>query len=46
MKKWLAIAVLTVLGLTGAIVVSNLSVQHSQVQTANGGGIIPPWPSS
>jgi hypothetical protein len=43
MKKLLAVAVLTVLGLTGAILVSSLSVQHAQVQTANGGGT-PPWP--
>jgi hypothetical protein len=45
MKKWLAVAVLTVLALTGAVVASNLSTSHAQVQTANGGGVVPPWPS-
>lgn len=45
MKKWLAVAVLTVLALTGAVVVSNLSTQHAQVQSANGGAPVPPWPT-
>jgi hypothetical protein len=45
MKKWLAVAVLTVLALTGAVVATNLSASHAQVQTANGGGPIPPFPA-
>lgn len=44
MKKWFAVAVLTVLALTGAVVSGSLSAQHAQVQTANGGAPIPPWP--
>jgi hypothetical protein len=45
MKKWLAVAVLTVLALTGAMVVSTVSAPHAQVQSANGGGTFPPYPT-
>jgi hypothetical protein len=44
MKKWFAVAVLTVLALTGAMVVSSVAAQHAQVQSANGVSPIPPWP--
>jgi hypothetical protein len=44
MKKWLAVAVLTVLALTGAVVVGGVATHSTQVQSANGGGIVPPFP--
>ncbi len=44
MKKWLAVAVLTIVALTGAVVVGSAVSSNSQVQTANGGGPAPTFP--
>jgi len=42
MKKWLAVAVLTIVALTGAVAIGSVT-SNSQVQSANAGGI-PPMP--
>ena len=44
MKKWLAVAVLTIVALTGAVVIGGAVSHNSQVQSANGGGPLPPMP--
>jgi len=44
MKKWLAVAVLTIVALTGAIAIGSVVTSNAQVQSANGGGPPPPWP--
>jgi hypothetical protein len=41
MKKWLAVAVLTIVALTGAVAVSTV-VSGNAVQSANGGAPLPP----
>jgi hypothetical protein len=43
MKKWLAVAVLTIVALTGAVAIGGVVSHNSQVQSANGNGI-PPMP--
>jgi hypothetical protein len=43
MKKWLAVAVLTIVALTGAVAIGSVVSNNSQVQSANGAGI-PPQP--
>ena len=42
MKKWLAVAVLTIVALTGAVVIGGAVSSNAQVQSANGGGPLPP----
>jgi len=42
MKKWLAVAVLTIVALTGAVSVGSVMSNNTQVQSANGGGPLPP----
>jgi hypothetical protein len=44
MKKWLAVAVLTIVALTGAVAIGSAVSGNTQVQTANGGGPLPPPP--
>ncbi len=45
MKKWLAVAVLTIVALTGAVAIGSAVTSNAQVQSANGGGgPLPPMP--
>ncbi len=44
MKKWLAVAVLTIVALTGAVAIGSVASSNTQVQTANGGGPVPTLP--
>jgi hypothetical protein len=43
MKKWLAVAVLTIVALAGAVAIGSVVTSNAQVQSANGGGP-PPMP--
>jgi hypothetical protein len=42
MKKWLAVAVFTMVASTGAVAMNGVVSSDSQVQWANGGGPLPP----
>ena len=44
MKKWLAVAVLTIVALTGAVAIGSAVTSNAQVQSANGAGPQPPIP--
>jgi|CZKC01.1.fsa_nt_gi hypothetical protein len=44
MKKWLAVAILTIVALTGAVAIGSVVTSNAQVQSANGGGPLPPLP--
>jgi hypothetical protein len=44
MKKWLAVVVLTIVALTGAVAFGSAVSSNTQVQTANGGGPVPTFP--
>jgi hypothetical protein len=44
MKKWLAVAVLTIVALTGAVAIGSVVTSNAQVQSANGGGPVPTLP--
>jgi hypothetical protein len=46
MKKWLAVAVLTIVALTGAVAIGSVVSNNSQVQSANGGAPPPMPPDS
>jgi hypothetical protein len=41
MKKWLAVAVLTIVALTGAVAIGSAVSSNAQVQSANGQGPVP-----
>jgi hypothetical protein len=43
MKKWLAVAVLTIVALTGAVALGSVVTSNAHVQSANGGAP-PPMP--
>jgi hypothetical protein len=45
MNRWLAVSVLAVLALAGALSVCNLVASPALVLAENGGGPIPPWPT-
>jgi len=44
MKKWLAVAVLTIVALTGAVAIGSAVSSNAQVQSANAGGPVPTLP--